>query len=195
MTPLNEDADDASSVGTDGSNVAPGLVFDDEEDFFAHKGDEIRLNELVGRTGKPVIFFGDHHGKSANQPALKANLSDPENFRGMEDKLVLSAGARVLLTDNIWIEAGLMNGAIGTLKGSMSFGGRHCVIVEFDNEVFEDDNSFSRSILLGGADKALCVPVFYKSVNSLNREGMYGAQFPLVLVSAPFRWQAQGTTF
>ena len=195
MTPLNEDADDAFSVGTDGSNVAPGLVFDDEEDFFAHKGDEIRLNELVGRTGKPVIFFGDHHGKSANQPALKANLSDPENFRGMEDKLVLSAGARVLLTDNTWIEAGLMNGAIGTLKGSMSFGGRHCVIVEFDNEVFEDDNSFSRSILLGGADKALCVPVFYKSVNSLNREGMYGAQFPLLSVSALSPWRTQGRTF
>ena len=45
MTLLNEDADDASSVGSDGSNVAPGLVFDDEEDFFAHKGDDVSAVE------------------------------------------------------------------------------------------------------------------------------------------------------
>ena len=73
----------------------------------------------------------------------------------MAGKLVICEGARVLLNHNIWIEAGLMNGAIGTLKGRSCFGGRHCVIVEFDHVIFEDDNSFSRSILLGGADKAL----------------------------------------
>ena len=128
MTPLNEDADDASSVGTDGSN---------------------------GSTGKPVIFFGDHHVKSANQPALKANPSDPEKFRGMEDKLVLSVGAPVLVTDNSRIESGLMNGAIGTLKGSLSSEGCHYVIVDFDHEGSEGDNFSSKSIVLGGADKAL----------------------------------------
>ena len=154
MTLLNEDADDASSVGSDGSNVAPGLVFAHKRDdvsgveeqecgsvclpdcvcaagsgavirnyiaryvlksFVSHAAwaakflqlnksekvpilmdsktdkvcgqvgadrfNEIRLQELAGRTGKPVISFGAHHGKSENQPALKGNLLDPENVR------------------------------------------------------------------------------------------------------------------
>jgi len=279
MMVFNEDADDASSAVSDGSNVAPGLVSEDEEDVFAHKVDdgsaveeqdrgcaagsvallrhyvanyvrksffshaawavkflqfnrhqkvpilmdsisdkvcgqveadrrnEFRLQEFVGRTGKAVIFSGDHHGKSANQPALKANLSDSENFCGMADKLVICEGARVLLTHNIWIEAGLMNGAIGTLKGFMLPEGGDpnstdstkrcplCLIVEFDNVNLKDENTQPRTFFPGEPDKARWVPVFRKSVNSLNREGMYGAQFPLLSVSALSPWRTQGRTF
>ena len=279
MMVFNADADDVSSVFLDGSNVAPGLVSDDEEEVFARKVDdglvveeqdrvcaaglvallrryianyvrksfvshaawavkflqfnrfqkvpilmdsifdkvcaqveadrrnELVVPEFVGRTGKAVIFAGGHNGKSANQPALNANFSDSENFRGMAGKLVICEGARVLLNHNIWIEAGLMNGAIGTLKGFMWPEGGDpnstdstkrcplCLIVEFDNVNLKDENSQPRTLFPGQPDKARWVPVFRKSVNSLNREGMYGAQFSLVSVSALSLWRIQGRTF
>ena len=42
-----------------------------------------------------------------------------EDFRGMEDMVLLCEGARVLLTQNLWVEAGLMNGALGYVRGFM----------------------------------------------------------------------------
>ena len=42
-----------------------------------------------------------------------------DDFRGMEAELIMCTGARVLLTQNLWVEAGLMNGAMGIVKGFM----------------------------------------------------------------------------
>ena len=50
---------------------------------------------------------------------MKSDLWDVENFLGMENLLLLCEEARVLFIDNTWMEAGLMNGALGTLKGFM----------------------------------------------------------------------------
>ena len=36
----------------------------------------------------------------------------------IENELHMCEGARVLLTQNLWVEAGLMNGALGTVRGS-----------------------------------------------------------------------------
>ena len=63
----------------------------------------------------------------------------------MENELLMCEGARVLLTQNLWVEAGLMNGAMGVMKGYMwpEGGDPHghdpkkfsplCVFVEFDS--------------------------------------------------------------
>ena len=37
----------------------------------------------------------------------------------MENELFMCEGARVLLTQNLWVEAGLMNGALGYVRGYM----------------------------------------------------------------------------
>ena len=42
-----------------------------------------------------------------------------DDFRGIENELLLCEGARVLQTQNLWVEAGLMNGAMGVLRGYM----------------------------------------------------------------------------
>ena len=54
---------------------------------------------------------------------MKSDLWDVENFLGMENLLLLCEEARVLFTDNTWMEAGLMYGALGTLKGFMCLAG------------------------------------------------------------------------
>ena len=50
---------------------------------------------------------------------MKPETLEADDFRGLEANLLMCEGARVLLTENLWPEAGLMNGAMGTLKGYM----------------------------------------------------------------------------
>lgn len=35
---------------------------------------------------------------------------------GLESRLFLSANARVMITSNLWLKAGLVNGAMGTVR-------------------------------------------------------------------------------
>ena len=69
---------------------------------------------------------------------------DDDQFRGLIAELRLAISACVLLMTNEWVEAGLVNGAVGTVRGFMfpdSFGPNSeqsrlstplCDIVEFD---------------------------------------------------------------
>ncbi len=70
---------------------------------------------------------------------------ESDEFRGIENELLVCEGARVLLTQNLWVEAGLMNGALGHVVAYMwpEGGDPHspksslraplCVFVEFDD--------------------------------------------------------------
>lgn len=87
-------------------------------------------------------------------------MLDADGFRRLEAQLLLCEGARVLLTENLWVEAGLMNGALGTLKGFMRPPGgdpnfsdlRLCspvhLLVEFDNVNLKDDHIRPRIFFL-----------------------------------------------
>jgi hypothetical protein len=118
----------------------------------ADRLNELRLQQLAARTNKPIIALGAHHAQPANQPDLKPQMLDADNFRVMANSLLMFEGARVLLTDNTWIEAGLINGAIGTLKGFIWPEGGDpnssdstkrtplAVIVEFDEVNLKDES-------------------------------------------------------
>ena len=63
----------------------------------------------------------------------------PENHSetgGLREKLLLAVGAKVMLTSNINVSDGLVNGACGFLAGIMCcpFGEVHTLLVKFDNE-------------------------------------------------------------
>ena len=172
----------------------------------ADRLNQLRLEELSARTGKPIVALGAHHGRPEDQPDLKPELLDADDFQGLQNKLLMSEGARVLLTDNVWVEAGLMNGALGTLKGYMwpeggdpnSLDSRLraplCLIVEFDDVNLKDEDGQRRTFFPGEPDKARWVPVFRKDVHSVNDEGVSRSQFPLVLAWALTHWKAQGMT-
>ena len=172
----------------------------------ADRLNQLKLEELSSRTGKPIIALGAHHSQPENQPGLKPAELDAEHFQGMVNKLLMCEEARVLLVDNTWVEAGLMNGALGTLKGYMWPEGGDpnssdprlrtplCCIVDFDDVNLKDENGVPRTFFPGEPDKARWVPVFKKDVHSSNDEGVYRSQFPLVLAWALTHWKAQGMT-
>ena len=61
--------------------------------------------------------------KTLNQPIARFYATQRKEFRGnnVEDeqlaaKILLCIGQRVILTSNLWIEAGLVNGAVGTVR-------------------------------------------------------------------------------
>ena len=70
----------------------------------ADRLNEVKLQQLSARTSKPIVALGAHHDKPENQPELKADMLDADNFRGMANLLLMCEEARVLLTDNTWIE-------------------------------------------------------------------------------------------
>ena len=75
---------------------------------------------------------------------LRADLMEDDDF-GLASELQLCEEARVLLTRNLWPEAGLVNGAMGNVKGFVWPQGGDptakeshkrapiCVVVEFDD--------------------------------------------------------------
>ena len=111
--------------------------------------------------------------------------------------------SRVLLTQNLWVEVGLMNGALGTVVGFVwPVGGDPasddsalksplCVIVEFDGLFF---GSRSQSFFPGEPGRERWVPIFRQKVFSASEASVYREQFPLVLAWALTHWKSQGMT-
>ena len=134
--------------------MAPLLMDGRKDRVSGEKGaisiNQLKLNELSSRTGKPIAPLCAYHDKPKGREAekLEPEKMDADDFRGLEGELLMCEGARVLLTQNLWVEAGLMNGALGVLRGYMwpEGGDPHakekakrsplCVFVEFDSTAF-----------------------------------------------------------
>ena len=75
------------------------------------------LQALSRRTGEPILAIGGYHDKPEMDRDLRAELLDDGAFMRLEGTLRLCKDARVLLGHNLWVEAGLMNGALGYVRG------------------------------------------------------------------------------
>ena len=131
---------------------------------------------------------------------------DADDFRGMENELMMCEGARVLLTQNLWVEAGLMNGAMGVLRGYMwpKGGDPHsddpslrsplCLFVEFDSIDLRDEKGNPRSFFPGDPVRKNWVPIYPQRVASTAEDHLARENFPLTLAWALTHWKAQGMT-
>jgi len=180
----------------------------------ADKLNLIELFNLARRTAVPVARFSSYHKVSMGQEAIRGDRFDDDAF-GLANELFLCVGARVLLTRNLWIQAGLVNGAQGVVKGFVwPFGGDPnssdsmkrapiCVIVEFadvnfDDEVREFDGHLRRVERrffpgISGLGKR-CVPIFRYEADCRADSNVKRQQFPLTLAWALPYWKVQGMT-
>ena len=165
------------------------------------------LRKLSRRTGKPIAKIGAYHDKPSSKKKLKVEELDAEDFKGLQNNLDLCVGARVILTSNEWVEAGLMNGALGYVRGFMWPEGGDpnsadsrlrapiCVFVEFDDvHLGEDSSAGRRSFFPGDVEKSRWIPIYRKETSSESEENVVRKQFPLELAWALTHWKAQGMT-
>ena len=99
----------------------------------------------------------------------------------------MCVGARILLTQNIYVEAGLMNGALGVVKGfvfpkdfdphspNSALRVPSCVIVRFDELRLPD------ALKLKGDGLENCVPILHQQTSHTSEEKTARKQFPLTL--------------
>ena len=89
--------------------------------FISRKSDYVKLSfsnnsvasnnyEALKRLGNPLALINARHN---NKEAAKI-CSD--EMGGLESKLLLCVGSKVMLTRNLWINKGLCNGSIGVVK-------------------------------------------------------------------------------
>ena len=77
------------------------------------------LQKMFRRSGNPIARIGAYHDKPKAHAKLKVEDLEAEEFKGLQNHLDFCLGARVILTSNEWVEAGLMNGALGYVRGFM----------------------------------------------------------------------------
>ena len=115
----------------------------------------------------------------------------------------MCGGARMLLTQNLWVEAGLMNGAMGELKGYMwpEGGDPHsqdpekrsplCVFVEFDSvDLGKDEAGRQRSFFPNDPLRRNWIPIFRQRVSSTAEDNVARENYPLTLAWALTHWKA-----
>ena len=181
----------------------------------ANTVNKMRLERLSAETQKPILVVRAYHDKPNTREGgkMKPQDMDSEDFRGMENELFLCEGARILLTQNLWVEAGLMNGALGFVRGYMwpEGGDPHseksklrtplCVFVEFDSvDLGFDEGGRPRSFFpydppadVPGSRRNW-VPIFRQRVSSTVQEQVWRENYPLTLAWALTHWKAQGMT-
>lgn len=169
--------------------------------------DQINAQELrrVARDLKvPIVSWRAKH--SDYEKGSDPTVISADEFQGLAGLLEMCEGARVLLTSNLWVEAGLVNGAMGTVVGFVWPEGGHpgakesdlsmpsYVVVNFDDLKMKDVDGEQRSFYPGEPDKKNWVPIKCEQISSNFDEKIKRKQFPLTLAWAITHWKAQGMT-
>ena len=83
----------------------------------AHELNMQELRKLAAKHKVPIAGLRAYHRYAGKRGDVKAERIDSDEFRGMDNTFHCCEGARVMLTHNEWVEAGLMNGALGVVRG------------------------------------------------------------------------------
>ena len=106
---------------------------------------------------QPIILI------KANNSSARAQSCASERFKNLPNVFHCCVGAKVVLTYNIWPEAGLSNGSTGIVKDFVFVDGQrapdfpYCVWVDFSDE-------YCGLAFFGEADRAKWVPIYPVSI-------------------------------
>jgi len=170
----------------------------------ANKMNLLKLEKLSAESQKAIAVLSAYHDRPEG---VKAEEMDADDFRGVENEVLVCEGARVLLTQNLWVEAGLMNGALGVVRGYILPEGADphdkkvekrnplCVFVEFDSvNLGEDAQGRPRSFFPDDPERRNWIPIYRQKVTSTAEDNVTRQNFPLCLAWALTHWKAQGMT-
>jgi len=172
------------------SNLTPTEVatFDTALRIYGKKADVNAFNHARMRDlQKPVLVV-----EASHEPASGKNATSDE-AGNLHASLPLCLGARVMLTENIWTENGLVNGALGTVRDITWSAGSDwrrdppfAVLVAFDNY---------KGPALDGDEGSKVVPIFRSTREFIRSSTPHRrTQFPLTVAYAITVHKSQGIT-
>ena len=147
------------------------------------------LNQLDKMTNEPKLVLKAKHNHS------KGNGKNAEFFEGLEKNILVKKGARIMITNNLWCAAGVVNGATGTIKYIVYDGINQppklpsYIIVQLDE--YNGPPCFS------GEDFKNCIPlqpITKQGTNLINGIQLTRTQYPIVLAYALTIHKSQGAS-
>ena len=118
-------------------------------------------------------------------------LSSSDNFGGLKSTIHLTIGSRVMLTSNIWVEAGLINGAQGSIQ-DICFHEKEGNDDPFPNYVIVQFDDYKGPALYEDTAKRNWVPIFPLIRRNQCDPRIERQQLPLRLSSAMTGHKVQG---
>lgn len=165
--------------------------FQDATRLFYSNDDVANYNfQRLSQLHQPTACINARHSSDV------AKKASSEDMSGLQPRIFLAKGAHVMLTMNLWTEAGLCNGATGTVEDFVYTNDQEppdlpvAVIVKFDDY---RGPSVSNTILQ-------CVPICPITITSQTLDGSHERQqLPLKLAKSqgltlPKTWVDIGTT-
>ena len=129
----------------------------------------------------------------AKHSNCKPNTYSDENFRRLKAKLYISVGARIMLTMNVCVNVGLVNGSMGDIVDIIYKTSQPPDLPEF---IIVNFPSYSGLPFFIGEDRKHWVPLLPSTVNYSNKAGktVSRIQYPIQLAYALTAHKAQGLT-
>ena len=142
-----------------------------------------RLQDLK----QPIVLVEAKHSNG------KPNTYTDENFRRLKAKLFISIGARIMLTMNICVNVGLVNGSMGDIVDIIYQTSKHPDLPDF---IIVEFPSYTGIPFFSGEDRRLWVPLVPSIIEYSNKSGekVSRIQYPLQLAYALTAHKAQGLT-
>ncbi|CAG8785802.1 8987_t:CDS:1, partial [Racocetra fulgida] len=147
---------------------------------------EININKLKSLNHPIARIRAVHTGGN------EASKADSDVAKGLESQILLARGARVMLRANLCVEAGLVNGAIGTV---------HDILFEENQRppflpiaVFVEFDAYNGSAIVSTESKRTILIPSIRCSWDTNVETCTHLQIPLSLAWAIMVYKSQGLT-
>ena len=155
----------------------------------------MQLRNFARKHKKPILSFKAVHEGVSQEKGLEM---DDLHFNNLASELEICVGARIIITANLAIEHGLMNGTQGTVVAILYFGDAHPMHDNYElrmpSFIVVDCPKYAGPAFFDGSEKQTWIPIRPHRVQDNSQTRIARIQFPFVLGWALTPWKAQGMT-